>query len=208
MNRLNRFLYWNMNYRVEHHMFPLVPYHALPKLHELIKDDCPTPYKSISEAFREIIPAILKQVKDPTYFVERKLPDRKPESIKIYKKRSSESPVLLKDGKVAVCTIHELAKGDVLRFDFQQKTYAIYCTLNNLFYATEGQCSHGNAHLSEVVVIGDIIECAKHNGRFSLTDGSPKRIPACVAVKTYKIELDGDSVLLDLSGENNIQQIE
>jgi len=32
MCRLNRFLYWNMNYHVEHHMFPLVPYHNLPKL--------------------------------------------------------------------------------------------------------------------------------------------------------------------------------
>ena len=25
MNTINRFLYWNMNYHVEHHMFPLVP---------------------------------------------------------------------------------------------------------------------------------------------------------------------------------------
>ena len=30
MNPIFRFLYWNMNYHVEHHMFPMVPYHALP----------------------------------------------------------------------------------------------------------------------------------------------------------------------------------
>ena len=30
MNVINRFLYWNMNYHVEHHMFPMVPYHRLP----------------------------------------------------------------------------------------------------------------------------------------------------------------------------------
>ncbi len=30
MNPVFRFLYWNMNYHVEHHMFPMVPYHALP----------------------------------------------------------------------------------------------------------------------------------------------------------------------------------
>ena len=29
MNPFSRFVYWNMNYHVEHHMFPLVPYHAL-----------------------------------------------------------------------------------------------------------------------------------------------------------------------------------
>jgi fatty acid desaturase len=28
MNPISRFIYWNMNYHVEHHMFPMVPYHA------------------------------------------------------------------------------------------------------------------------------------------------------------------------------------
>ena len=41
MNPIFRFLYWNMNYHVEHHMFPLIPYHALPKLHEEIKARLP-----------------------------------------------------------------------------------------------------------------------------------------------------------------------
>ena len=74
MNPVNRFLYWNMNYHVEHHMFPLVPYHNLPKLHELVKDDCPAAYNSILEAWRELFPAVLRQVKDPAYYVKRKLP--------------------------------------------------------------------------------------------------------------------------------------
>ena len=43
MNPISRFIYWNMNYHVEHHMFPMVPYHALPKLHALIKHDLPAP---------------------------------------------------------------------------------------------------------------------------------------------------------------------
>ena len=47
MNPVFRFIYWNMNYHVEHHMFPMVPYHALPKLHELIKHDLPAPTPSI-----------------------------------------------------------------------------------------------------------------------------------------------------------------
>ncbi len=55
MNRINRFLYWNMNYHVEHHMFPLVPYHNLPRLHELVKADMPTPYASTFEAWRELL---------------------------------------------------------------------------------------------------------------------------------------------------------
>jgi hypothetical protein len=52
MNPVSRFIYWNMNYHVEHHMFPMVPYHALPKLHELIKHDLPTPQPVHVEAYR------------------------------------------------------------------------------------------------------------------------------------------------------------
>jgi len=74
MNPIFRFLYWNMNYHVEHHIFPTVPYHALPKLHEKIKADCPTPYPSTIAAYREIIPALARQLKDPSYYVQRELP--------------------------------------------------------------------------------------------------------------------------------------
>lgn len=75
MNPLFRFIYWNMNYHLEHHMFPLVPYHALPKLHELIREDTPPAYKGLFQAWREILPALIKQQSDPSYFVQRPLPD-------------------------------------------------------------------------------------------------------------------------------------
>ena len=78
MNPIFRFLYWNMNYHVEHHMFPTVPYHALPALHEEVKADMPAPYNGLWEAYREIIPAVLRQRKDPSYFVKRELPASAP----------------------------------------------------------------------------------------------------------------------------------
>ncbi|MEI6106064.1 MAG: fatty acid desaturase family protein [Opitutae bacterium] len=74
MNPVFRFLYWEMNYHTEHHMFPMVPYHALKQLHRELKADMPPPYPSIWAAYREIIPALLKQRKDPWYFVPRHLP--------------------------------------------------------------------------------------------------------------------------------------
>lgn len=74
-SRISRFLYWEMNYHVEHHMFPMVPYHALAQLHAELKADMPEPYPSIWAAYREIIPALLQQRKDPSYFVPRHLPE-------------------------------------------------------------------------------------------------------------------------------------
>lgn len=74
MNPINRFIYWNMNYHLEHHMFPMVPYHALPALHQIIKAECPEPYPGIIAAYKEIIPALLKQRSDPSYHIVRELP--------------------------------------------------------------------------------------------------------------------------------------
>jgi fatty acid desaturase len=75
MNPLLRFIYWNMNYHIEHHMFPMVPYHALPALYEEMKPYCPPASRSVFAAYREIIPALIRQIKDPSYVIARKLPD-------------------------------------------------------------------------------------------------------------------------------------
>lgn len=74
MNPISRFIYLNMNYHVEHHMFPMVPYHALPKLHEMIKHDLPKPNPSIWHAYKEMMPAFLRQLRYQDYYVRRELP--------------------------------------------------------------------------------------------------------------------------------------
>ncbi len=75
-NPLIQFLYWNMNYHIEHHMFPMVPYHALPALHEEIKNDCPTASPSLSAALKEVLTALKKQRIDINFSLERPLPDK------------------------------------------------------------------------------------------------------------------------------------
>jgi fatty acid desaturase len=74
MNRVFRFIYWEMNYHVEHHMFPMVPYHALEKLHEELKADMPRPYSGLWECYREIVPTLWRERKEPTFFIRRELP--------------------------------------------------------------------------------------------------------------------------------------
>ncbi|MFC5703979.1 fatty acid desaturase family protein [Cohnella faecalis] len=74
MNPVLRYLYWNMNYHVEHHMFPMVPYHALSKLHEEMKADCPPARPSFSAALKEVVMALKKQKLDPHYVVVKPLP--------------------------------------------------------------------------------------------------------------------------------------
>ncbi len=78
MNPISRFIYWNMNYHVEHHMFPMVPFHALPKLHALIKDDLPPIAPSMLAAYREFLPVLFKQRQDPELHIVRTSPTSSP----------------------------------------------------------------------------------------------------------------------------------
>tara|TARA_Y100000031_G_C8218831_1_gene384816 strand:- start:1004 stop:1525 length:522 start_codon:yes stop_codon:yes gene_type:complete len=74
LNPIFSFLYWHMEYHIEHHMFPLIPSYNLKKLHHLIKDDLPIPKKGLWNAYKEIIPAVIKQTKDPNYKINVILP--------------------------------------------------------------------------------------------------------------------------------------
>ena len=67
-------LYMNMNYHIEHHIFPQIPFYNLPKLHHLIKDQLPPGNKSFFDGLREMVPAIIKQSRDPKYFYYKKFP--------------------------------------------------------------------------------------------------------------------------------------
>ncbi len=197
MNIINRFLYWNMNYHIEHHMFPLVPYHNLPKLHALIKDDTPPPYTSIYDAWKEIIPAVLKQRKDPTYFVDRPLPEPKQEAKRAQTYVSADPQQLA--GWISVCDALDILPESVVRFDHAEKTFAIYRNAEGNLFATSGICTHGKVHLSEGLVKGQQVECPKHNGRFDIRDGLPQRKPVCKGLKTFSVKEEGGQVLLNLS---------
>ena len=193
MNPVNRFLYWNMNYHLEHHMFPLVPYHALPRLHELVKHDLPAPYRGLWEAWAEIIPTVLRQVKDPGFYVRRKLPaPTHRDAATVAAKTISSSDAPDADGWVTIGPATVLGRADVIRFDHGGRTYAVVRTEDDTFYATDGICTHGNTHLATGLVKGCLIECPKHNGRFDVRDGSPQRPPVCVPLATYSVRhVDG-----------------
>jgi len=196
MNALHRYLYWNMNYHVEHHMFPLVPYHALPRLHAAVKDDCPIPYPSLLSAWREIVPAVLRQVHDPAYHVKRQLPasqERRAEGVLSTEAKPDA------EGWIEVCAAADLGPADVLRFDQGRKTFALYRDAEGRLYATDGICTHGNTHLAAGLVKGEIIECPKHNGRFHLADGSPARAPICRGLATYPLEERNGRLHLNLT---------
>jgi fatty acid desaturase len=76
LNPFVRFLYWHMNYHIEHHMYAAVPCYNLGKLHEQIKSDLPHCPTSLFGAWKEIIAILKKQKEDPCYQYEAVLPSK------------------------------------------------------------------------------------------------------------------------------------
>ena len=75
LNPILSFLYWKMEYHLTHHMFPTVPSYNLDKLHQHIKDQLPKPNDGLIDAYKEIIPALMKQKEDTSYFIKKELPE-------------------------------------------------------------------------------------------------------------------------------------
>ncbi|MFZ4695303.1 MAG: fatty acid desaturase [Verrucomicrobiia bacterium] len=71
---LPAFLYWNMQYHVEHHMFPAVPFFNLPKLRKLIEHDLPSAPHGLWATWREMLAIHRRQMSDPKYAFVPPLP--------------------------------------------------------------------------------------------------------------------------------------
>lgn len=96
-------------------------------------------------------------------------------------KRDADSVTLLR-----VCDMDDIEEEDVMQFDLGGKAYAVYHTPSG-YYATEGLCTHEQAALSDGLVMGEQIECPKHNARFHIPSGKVKRVPAKLDLQTYPV---------------------
>ncbi len=75
LNPIVRFLYWHMNYHIEHHMYVGVPCYRLARLHRLIENDLPPCPSGIVATWREISAIMKRQREDPTYQYRPPLPE-------------------------------------------------------------------------------------------------------------------------------------
>lgn len=70
------FFYWNMNYHVEHHMYPAIPYYNLPKLRKAIENDLPIAPQGLIATWKEIFDTLKHQKKNPDYHAELVYPSK------------------------------------------------------------------------------------------------------------------------------------
>ena len=99
---------------------------------------------------------------------------------------------------VEACAADDVEEEDVIRFDHAGRTFAIYRSADDEYFATDGLCTHEKVHLAGGLVMDDIIECPKHNGRFNYKTGKGKGAPITVDLKTFVVKVEDDDVFIDL----------
>jgi 3-phenylpropionate/trans-cinnamate dioxygenase ferredoxin subunit len=102
----------------------------------------------------------------------------------------------MSEGWIEACGTGDIEKEDVIRFDHGDRTFAIYRTTDDKFYATDGLCTHAKVHLAGGFVMENIIECPKHNGRFDFITGQAKGAPACINLKTHPVKVESGKVYI------------
>lgn len=98
---------------------------------------------------------------------------------------------------VPVCAVTEIDPEDLIRFDHDGATYAVYHAPDGRFHATAGRCTHEDVHLADGLVMGHIVECPKHNGQFDYRTGEPRRAPACLALRVFPVKVENGRVFIE-----------
>ncbi len=63
-------------------------------------------------------------------------------------------------------------------------------------FSVEDTCTHSEASLSEGEITGTKIECWLHGAEFDLRTGEALTPPATAALKTFKVEVNGNQVVV------------
>jgi 3-phenylpropionate/trans-cinnamate dioxygenase ferredoxin component len=100
---------------------------------------------------------------------------------------------------IDVCPLSELPSGTRRIVEWEDLEIGIFNCDGELL-AIEDRCSHDNGPLAE----GDFdaktctVECPRHGSLFDLRTGAPRTLPAYVAVDTFPVLVEGDTIRLEV----------
>lgn len=202
MNPVFRFLYLNMNYHVEHHVLPSVPYRALPDLHDEIKDQLAPAKPNTLTAYREIFHALSKQSKDPSWELPLELPDV-PTAARRRIDVGETNWVRHADGGLDVGAADTLAPGQLRRVDIDDRTFVVCRLADGQLTLADGLCTHAEVHLADGAIVDGQIECPKHNGRVDAVTGEPTRRPIRTPLCVYDVDEVAGRIVTHLTVRSN-----
>lgn len=96
---------------------------------------------------------------------------------------------------VAVATLDEVPAGGRKVVEVNG-IEIILCNSKDTVFAVRNLCSHAEEKLDCGRIRGGWIACPVHGARFDLETGQPLNPPATIAIDTYEVRIEGDSILV------------
>ena len=101
------------------------------------------------------------------------------------------------DNVVRICAQSDIAPESVKAYEVGDRRLAVF-NIDGKFYVTDDECTHASASLADGMLEDGMIECSLHFGAFDVKTGAVKAPPCSIALRTYKVLLQGDDVYVDL----------
>ena len=98
-------------------------------------------------------------------------------------------------GFVKVAQVSEIRPGEMIAVEVDNEQVRLVNVAGNI-HAVEDTFSHAYASLSEGDLNGEEVECPLHGGSFNVTTGAPVNPPVSEPVRVYKVQIDGDDILV------------
>ena len=98
-------------------------------------------------------------------------------------------------GFVKVAQVSEIKPGEMISVEVDNEQ-VLLANVDGAIHAVDDICSHAYATLSEGDLNGEEVECPLHGGAFNVTTGAPVAPPANEPVKVYKVQIEGDDILV------------
>ncbi len=70
----------------------------------------------------------------------------------------------------------------------------LLCNSKDQIFAVRNQCSHAHETLEDGRVRSGWISCPVHGARFRLDTGEPMNPPATIAIDTFEVRIEGDTI--------------
>ena len=98
-------------------------------------------------------------------------------------------------GFVKVAQVSEIRPGEMIAVEVDNEQVVLVNVAGSI-HAIDDTCSHAYASLSEGDLNGEEVECPLHVGSFNVTTGTPVNPPVSEPIRVYRVQIDGDDILV------------
>lgn len=100
-------------------------------------------------------------------------------------------------GRVEIGKLEDFPEDKIHAVEVDEKPY-IVVNLDGGLHALDGICTHAFAELRRGFLTGDAVRCPLHLSQFDVTTGEAITPPAEEPLRTYAVEVEGETVYLIL----------